>query len=167
MRWAWLGLRDHRPAEAPAGAELTTVDGDPSGFLVAWSGSIDRPSGAAKVDGHAIDPAGEPGWASLVWAPTGLSVPFDDPAVSHAMRRILALPPPAVFSTLIEGDDRLLGGLTAEPNLTPRLRADPFGVLFRPRVLRVGAGLLGLTPALPGPVIQRYGSSNPWPATQS
>jgi hypothetical protein len=44
-----------------------------------------------------------------------------------------------------------------------RLPDDPFARVFAARVLHVGAGLLGRVPAPAGPVIERYGSAQPWP----
>ena len=44
-----------------------------------------------------------------------------------------------------------------------RLVDDPFARIFTARVLRVDAGVLGVAPAPAGPVIERYGSANPWP----
>ena len=37
-------------------------------------------------------------------------------------------------------------------------------VRLAPRVLHVGAGVLGRVPWPAGPVIERYGSAQPWPA---
>ena len=45
-----------------------------------------------------------------------------------------------------------------------RLGDDPFARVFPPRVLHVGAGVLGRVPWPAGPVIERYGSAQPWPA---
>jgi hypothetical protein len=51
----------------------------------------------------------------------------------------------------------------------PRARAlaggDPFARMFAARALRVGPGLLGVSPPLPGPVIERYGGQA-WPASR-
>ena len=162
MTWAWLALRDEQPGPAIAGA-LAGVDGTPVGYLVAWDSGTDRPEGAAKVDARAINPAGPSGWASLVWAPDGVSLPFDDPAVSEAIRHVLALSPATVCSTLTTGDDRFVGALTACSERDTRLDHDPFARLLPARVVTLGPGLLGATPVLPGPVIQRYRADNPWP----
>jgi hypothetical protein len=44
-----------------------------------------------------------------------------------------------------------------------RLGDDPFARIFHARILRIGAGVLGTAAAPAGPVIERYGSANPWP----
>lgn len=162
MRWAWLALRDELPADAWAAA-LVGVNGEPVGYLVAWDAGRTKPEGAAKVDARAVNPAGLSGWASLVWAPDHVTLPFDDPAVSETIRSVLALPAAAVFSTLSVGDDRFVGALTACSERDGRLHNDPFTRLFPARLVAVGPGLLGATPALPGPVMQRYGGASPWP----
>lgn len=163
MSWAWFTLCPDPPAGTMATAAVFTSNGDAAGFLAAWSPDADHPPTAAKIDGRAIDPLGKPGWASLVLAPEGLFLPFDDLAVSASLRRILVMPPAAVFSTLLVGDDRLVGALTAEHELTGRLNHDPFVNLFPALMLRVGGGILGTMPAPAGPTIQRYGADNPWP----
>lgn len=164
MSWLWFALRSDAPSNSAASAPVRTVDGTAAGHLVAWERSADRPDGAAKIDARAVDPSGGAGWVSLVLPGESETLPFDDAAVSGALRDVLALSPAQVFSTLSAGDDRWLGSLTATPSRDERLASDPFARLARPMVLRVDAGFLGLTPALPGPVIQRYGSDTPWPS---
>jgi hypothetical protein len=67
-------------------------------------------------------------------------------------------------STLVRGDSIFAGAITALPDGEPDgAVADPFGRVFPARLLRVGAGLLGSVPPPAGPVIERYGSGNPWP----
>ena len=44
-----------------------------------------------------------------------------------------------------------------------RLVDDPFARVFPARILRVDAGILGAAAPAAGPVIERYGSANPWP----
>ncbi|MDQ6782068.1 MAG: hypothetical protein M3063_01200 [Actinomycetota bacterium] len=163
MSWLWLAVRDAAAAGTRASASLQTRDGLPGGFLAAWDATEERPPGAVKVDARAVDLVGEPGWVSLVMAPGVISLPFDDPAVSGAIRRVLSLEPAAVCSTLTVGDDRFVGALTACHELDGRLRGDPFAALFPARLLHIDGGFLGETPGLPGPVIQRYGAANPWP----
>jgi len=134
------------------------------GFLGAWPAESDRPTRtAAKIDARAIDGTGQGGWVSLVTAPPGLFLPFDDPAVAHATRMVLAMAPADVFSTLVEGDDRCLGALTGMHGDSGRLGYDPFANLFPAVVLRVGPGILGHMPMPVGPSTQRYGGANPWP----
>ena len=164
MSWLWFALRREVPRECRASAPAWTAEDVPVGYLAAWDRNTDQPEGATKIDARAVDPDGDPGWVSLVLPGERETLPFDDPAVAGALRRVLGLRPSPVFSTLSARDDRWLGSLTGGERLDERLLADPFGALAQARVLRVGAGFLGLTPALPGPVIQRYGSGNPWPS---
>jgi hypothetical protein len=44
-----------------------------------------------------------------------------------------------------------------------RLGNDPFARIFTARILRAGTGVLGAAAAPAGPMIERYGSANPWP----
>jgi len=167
VSWAWFDFGAVPTAASLASAETWSVDGRAAGFLTAWSAEVEQPTPtAAKIDARAIDAAGDGGWVSLVIAPPGLFLPFDDPAVAHATRMVLAMAPADVFSTLVEGDDRCRGALTAvtgEPGQPGRLEYDPFATLFPAVVLRVGPGILGHMPAPVGPSIQRYGGANPWP----
>lgn len=162
MSWAWFALRPEAPTTAWASAAVRTAVGEPAGYLVAWERSHDRPEGASKIDARAVDPGGAPGWVSLVLPGDEETLPFDDPAVAGALRMVLALPPAPVFSTFSFGDDRWLGSLTGSTERDGRLDRDPFAHLARARVLQVDQGFLGTTPALPGPVVQRYGGDNPW-----
>jgi hypothetical protein len=67
-------------------------------------------------------------------------------------------------TTLVRGDSIFAGALTALADEEPEgLVDDPFARIFPARRLRVGAGLLGAVPPPAGPVIERYGSGNPWP----
>lgn len=89
---------------------------------------------------------------------------FDDVAVSHAIRSVLAGPPVDVVSTFVTGDDRFVGAITAVHDDEPtRLRDDPFAAIFPTCLVRAGPGLLGRTPTPVGPMTQRYGAANPWP----
>ncbi len=145
-------------------AAVATPDRRPGGFLAAWSAALPRPEGAAKVDSRAIDPNGLPAEVSLVLPPGGMTLAFDDGAVGHALGMALARPPLDVLTTMLLGDSRFAGALSAVRDRTPDLLDDdPFGRLFPARRLHVGAGLLGHMPAPAGPVIQRYGSDQPWP----
>lgn len=163
MTWAWFARCPEPPARAVAAAAVSGSDGEAAGYLAAWAPDAAHPASAAKIDGRAIDPDGRPGWASVVIAPDGLFVPFDDVAVTAALRRVLSLPSPRVFSTLLLGDDRLVGALTAEHDPSGRLGQDPFALLFPAVVLRVEPGILGSMPSPAGPTTQRYGADNPWP----
>jgi hypothetical protein len=164
MTWCWFAVRQERPAEALASAAITDGDGSDAGFLAAWVQADQEPDGATRIDARAIDVDGPPGEVSLAMAPTGVSLLFDDVAVSQAIRAVLAMPPADACSTLTLGDDRFVGAVTVvHGEDASRLRFDPFATLFPARVLRVGGGLFGWMPAPAGPVTQRYGAGNPWP----
>ena len=77
-----------------------------------WDASESEPEGAARIDARAVDPDGEQAWISLVWTPGGVSLLFDDVAVSHAIRSVLAMLAPDALSTLSQGDDRFVGAVT-------------------------------------------------------
>lgn len=120
--------------------------------------------------GSTAGPSTPPGEAaaSLALAPPGMSLLFDDIAVSQAIRMALSLPAPDALSTLTQGDTRYVGAVTVvRGEDTGRLNYDPFGVLFPAWRLQVGAGLFADMPAPAGPVIQRYGAGNPGPSTAS
>jgi hypothetical protein len=163
MTWHWLAIRDEPPRDALAVGELHTLDGDLVGFAAVWPAESRRPDGALGVDVRAVDPGGEPAWLSLALAPAGVRFLFDDPAVSWALRRVLAGPPVRTISTLTLDSASIGGALTAYdrcPCITQP--DDPFARLFPSRVLHVGPGLLGSMAASTGPGIQRY-SGSPWP----
>ncbi len=148
----------------PDGALASTAVDDGRDFLAAWRSKKAPVPGAAKIDPRAIDPGGPPGCASLVLAPDGAWLPFDDVAVSRAMRAAMSVRPVDVLSTLVVGNDRFTGALTAmHGDDDAVLDDDPFATLFPTRRVRLGAGLLGRTPTPVGPNIQRYGAANPWP----
>ncbi len=156
----WLAVVGSRPADAFAAVAID----DGAGFLVVWRSENVPVPGAAKVDPRAIDPEGPPGRASLVLAPEGAWFPFDDVAVSGAVRAATTVRPVDVLSTLVVGDDRFTGALSAvHGDHDAALEDDPFATLFPTRRVRLGAGLLGRTPTPVGPNIQRYGAANPWP----
>lgn len=164
MSWCWLARCTERPSGVLASAAVRDRDGRAVGFLAAWAHDADPPERAAKVDPRAIDADGQEALVSLVLAADGAWLPFDDPAVSGAIRAVLALPAPDVLSTLLLGDDRFVGALTAVHGpVTQRLDHDPFGAIFPALRLWVGAGLLGHMPPPVGPSMQRYGSGSPWP----
>lgn len=164
MSWCWLALRHAVPFDALAAAAVDDERGAPAGFLCSWSGNVARPSDAAKVDTRAIDPAGTAAHVSLVIPPRGMTLPFDDAAVSQALRAVLQRPPLDVFTTLLLGDSRFAGALSAvRGGSSWRLDDDPFAAIFPAQRLHVGQGILGHMAAPAGPVIQRYGSDEPWP----
>jgi hypothetical protein len=163
MAWHWFALVAERPTDALAVARASELDGRPAGFLAAWRVDEGRPAGALGIDVRAVDPAGGPAWVSLALAPAGLRLLFDDPAVSWALRQVLAGPAREVMSTLTRDSATIGGALTAIRGPSPAaLLDDPFGRLLPARVLRVEAGFVGRTPLPVGPGIQRYAGS-PWP----
>ena len=84
--------------------------------------------------------------------------------MSGALRASLAAPWPDVLSTLVVGESRFGGALTAvRDGNRSRLDADPFARIFPARILELGPGLLGWTRPPTGPVVQRYGGGEPWP----
>lgn len=168
MTWAWFALSPAPVPGAYAGAEVTDVAGATAGFLQAWdAGDEQQPEGAVKIDARAVDPDGPAGWMSLAVAlrPSEQWIPFDDPSVTHALRAVLAGPAVDVVSTLLLGNARFVGGLRGVhgEGFGP-LAEDPFERIYARRLLRVGSGFLGETPAPVGPGTQRWGSDQPWPA---
>lgn len=165
MTWAWFAFGDESQTGPFACAEVRDRDGARVGFLQAWAAE-DEPRGAVKIDARAVDRHGAAGWVSLALAPERLWVPFDDPAVTRALRAVLTGPPVDVVSTLLLGDARFVGALTGVhgDDHISRLADDPFARIYRRRLLRVSPGFLGATPAPVGPGTQRWGSDQPWPA---
>jgi hypothetical protein len=161
MSRTWLALLDAPVSGASAQAAVHDTEGRPAGRLVAWRRRSKPAAAARRVDGRIVDPAGGPAWISLVLPPDGLRLPFDDLAVQQARRVVLAAPPMDAVSTLLRDDSHFAGAITAGP--LERLAEDPFARVFRARILRVDAGLLGFAPAPCGPTIERYGSAQPWP----
>ena len=101
---------------------------------------------------------------ALVLAPPGVRLKFDDVAVQQARRDVLAGPPQDAVTTLLTDASHFEGSLTvARGGGIARLRDDPFARIFPARLLRVGACLFGVVPPPAGPVIERYGSEQPWP----
>ncbi|HEX6701944.1 MAG TPA: hypothetical protein VF101_14550 [Gaiellaceae bacterium] len=142
MSWAWLVVRDD---------ELRFVSSDEP-----------EPEGAFRVDPRVHDAKGDPAWVSLVRAPRGVSIPFDDPAVSGALRDLLAGPPRRAVTTLLRDEVRFAGALLAADD-GARLRPNSFARIFPARVFRVEAGVLGRRPWPTGPGIARYAGGAPWP----
>lgn len=162
MSWSWFALCDEAPAECLAAARVLEPRGDPAGWLVAWPTSDEAPAqGALRIDARAIEPAGPEAQISLVLAPPGVRIPFDDPAVLGARRAVMSAHPPRLLSTLLIDPSTFGGALTIPTDANVD---DPFGRLFAARRLQVEGGLLASElPAPVGPSIERYGSGNPWP----
>jgi len=165
--FAWLSTADPSADVdgALASASATRADSRPLGVLAAWPSGRKPVASAVRMDARLVDPAGEPAAVSLVLLPRDRSPLFDDPAVSGALRAVLAGPPPDGVSTLVRDSSHFAGAVTVRRSRPEALRDDPFARLAPALLLRVGAGLFGRTPPVPGPVIQRY-SGKPWPAAE-
>jgi hypothetical protein len=161
----WFAPVPDRPEGAWAAAEARDVDGRPAGWLAAWRRRSKPVRDALLADASAFDPEGEPAWASLVWLPRTVRIIFDDLAVQHARRRALAEGDAAALTTFARDASTFGGALSAwrGPRAAQLAADDPFARVFGARTLQVGPGLLGITPPLPAPVIERYGGQ-PWPA---
>jgi len=160
--WCWLAFVDARPLDAWAAAGLADASGQRAGFLAAWTAGRKPVPDALRCAAAIIDPHGDAAWASVVWLPRERSPLFDDPAVSAAMRDVLAQSLSPV-STLVRDASHFAGSLVVSRDGPRPLADDPFWRIARPRVLRVGPGLLGQPPPPAGPAIQRY-AGKPWPA---
>jgi hypothetical protein len=164
MTRCWLALLEAPAADATAQAEVHDADGRPVGWLAAWRRRAKPVRAARRVDDRIVDPGGEPAWVSLVLPPGGVRLAFDDLAVQHARRRVLAEPSQDAVSTLMRDASHFEGAITVARGAgVMRLPGDPFARIFPARILRVGAGVLGAADAPAGPVIERYGSATPWP----
>jgi hypothetical protein len=163
--WCWLALVPQRPADADAAAPARdAATGAPAGWLAAWRRRARPDRRALRADARVVDPRGPACAVSLVLAPGGVRVPFDDLAVQQARRRILAGPPPDAVTTLLRDASHFEGSLlVARGPRAGLLDADPFARLFPARRLEVDGGVLGTMLPPAGPTIERYGSANPWP----
>jgi hypothetical protein len=162
--WCRLALTEDEPRGATAAARVTTPHGEPAGWLAVWDRDAEASRHALRADRRLLDAAGEAATVSLVLTPPGVRLPFDDPAVQHVRRHVLARPPFDAVSTLLRDASHFAGAITvARGAQLARLADDPFARLFAPQVLLVEAGLLGTMPPPAGPVIERYGSGQPWP----
>jgi hypothetical protein len=93
-----------------------------------------------------------------------VKVIFDDLAVQRARPLLLADHRNRAVTTLARDESTFGGSVLAVDAASEEVLADdPFQLLAWPRILRVGPGLIGRSPALPAPVIERYGGQ-PWPA---
>jgi hypothetical protein len=168
MSRAWVAVLDAPATDATAQAALTTLEGEPAGWLAAWLRKSKPVREARRIDHRIVDPCGADAYLSLVWPDRDRGLlPFDDLAVQHARRTLLAdtFPPDAV-STLLVDDSRFAGAITVRrgADAVARLRwMDPLARVESGRILRVGAGILGTVNLPSGPVIERHGSDHPWP----
>lgn len=118
-----------------------------------------------RCDPALLDDDGAACTVSLVLVPDGLQIPMDDLAIQQARRAILAGPRFDGVSVLLSDDSAFRGSvLVARGEQVRRLADDPFGRVVPARVLEVDAGVFGVAAWPAGPVIERYGSDNPWPA---
>ena len=160
----WLALVGERPGDAAAAAPVHEADGTPAGFLAIWTRRARPRPDARRIDARLLDHEGAEAHVSLVRPPAGVRLLFDDVAVQHARRAVLAAPPLDAVTTLLSDASHFEGSLTvARGDGVARLADDPFARIFPARLLRVGAGVVGRLPAPAGPVIERYGSAQPWP----
>ena len=165
MSRCWLALVEGPAEGARASGGASTLDGRHVGTLAAWLQKAKPVRNALRVDERLIDPRGAPAWISLVLAPPGLRLPFDDLAVQQARRLVLSRQPLAAVSTLLRDDSHFEGAITVARSADDErwLREDPFARIFPGTLLAVEEGILGSVPAPTGPTIERYGSGNPWP----
>jgi hypothetical protein len=164
MTRCWLAVVAERPSDATAVAAVYDADGNPAGWLAAWRQRAKPVRTARRVDDRIVDRGGAPAWISLVVPPDGTRLAFDDLAVQHARRRVLAEPPQDAVSTLMRDASHFEGAITVARGAgVARLVDDPFARIFPASILRVGPGVLGAVAAPTGPAIERYGSANPWP----
>jgi hypothetical protein len=161
----WLALVPDRPRDASAAAPASESDGAPAGWLAIWARNAKPLREARRIDARLLDPHGDEASVSLVLPPPGVRLLFDDLAVQQARRDVLAGPPVDAVTTLLSDASHFEGSLTVYRGADrARVRDDPFARIFPARILHVGAGVLGRVPAPAGPVIERYGSAQPWPA---
>jgi hypothetical protein len=164
--WCWLALVAEPPPAADALAEAHEPGGAAAGHLALWRGHAKPLRDARRVDARLLDPDGAPALVSLVRPPAGVVLAFDDVAVQEARRRVLVGPPFDAVSTLLRDASHFEGAITVARGAGQRARLaadDPFARVFPARLLEVGRGALGRLPAPAGPVIERYGSAQPWP----
>jgi hypothetical protein len=128
-----------------------------------WPRSPDRPDpDALRVDARLTARGGAATWVSWCRFEGDVSLPFDDGAVSQALRRRLLEPWPEAVSTMLVDWSRIAGAITTARTEREAFE-DPFAAVFPRRVVRIAAGTFGAIPPPTGPGITRYGSGNPWP----
>lgn len=163
MSWCWFAQVPLSPGGAWASAAVSGRDDRAAGFFAVWAPGRKPVRHAVRMDSRFVDPEGGPAWVSVVLLDRDRSPLFDDPAVSGALRAVLAGPPADGVSTFVRDSSHFAGALTVRRTRPQDLRDDPFARLGPARLLHVGAGLFGRARPVPGPVIQRYGGK-PWPA---
>jgi hypothetical protein len=158
--WVWLALVGESPEDATAAAPAHE-EGEAAGWLALWAQQRKPVRHAVRADARLIDVDGAAAAVSLVLPPDGVRMPVDDLAVQQARRRVLADRPADAISLLLRGASHFEGSIAVYRD--GRAGCDPFARVFPARVLEIDAGALGTAPAPAGPVIERYGSANPWP----
>jgi hypothetical protein len=104
----------------------------------------------------------------------GASLHFDDPAVSGAMRAALGEYLPLLGQRLLATSSLMVrdfdygGAITVfEADSVAQAAAlasyDTWARIYPNRLFGAAGGFFSRTPPPPGPVIQRYGASTPWP----
>jgi hypothetical protein len=164
MSWCWFAELPEQVDDALACVPAASAEGRPAGVLAVWPAGRKPVAGAVRMDSRLVDPAGEAAEISLVLLDRDRAPLFDDPAVSGALRAVLAGPAPDGISTFVRDSSHFAGAVTVRREGLELLRDDPFARLGPARRLRVAPGLFGRVPPVPGPVIQRY-SGKPWPAS--
>jgi hypothetical protein len=160
----WFDMVDCEPDTAWAAAPATDRDGQTTGWLAVWLRPGKPTRRALLADPRAFDPEGAAASVSMVVMDAAVRVIFDDPAVQRARQLVLADNQYRAVTTLARNESIFGGSVLAVDAASEDVLADdPFQLLARPRILRVGPGLIGCSSALPAPVIERYGGQ-PWPA---
>ncbi|MEO6714873.1 MAG: hypothetical protein ABIM89_15805, partial [Mycobacteriales bacterium] len=157
--WCWFAVLrsgDAAPAvPALATATATHADGSAFGVLAAWPSGRKPVPHAVRMDARVVDPAGEAAWVSLVQIAADRAPLFDDPAVSGAMRAVLAGQRLDAVTTFVRDSSHFAGSMCVSRSDPARLREDPFAQIRAAVLLRVESGLLGQVAPPPGPVTQR------------
>jgi len=153
VRRHWLALVDTEPRDA-----LLKAPVGEAGWLAVWDDEARKPEEAWQIDPRVLDEEGPEQDVALAAAEPGVSLPFDDPAVTGAIRSALSSEPASMCTTLMDKAGRYAGVLISPPHL-----ATPFATIFPQRNLHVGPALFGRTPWPTGPGTQRYLGDVPWP----
>jgi hypothetical protein len=162
--WVWFARLDTAPTDAWVSAPVRDPGGRDVGYVAAWSAGRKPLATAVRADARLFSPDGAAAAVSLVLLPRGRAPLHDDPAVSGALRDVLAGPRADGVCTLVRDATHWVGSLTVRRHDTARLRDDPFTRLGPAERLEVPAGVFGVAPTPPGPGIQRY-AGKPWPAS--
>jgi hypothetical protein len=153
VRPHWLALVETEPRNAVLQAPVRE-----GGWLAVWDDERAKPDAAWRIDPRVLDRDGQAMEVALAAAPPGVSLPFDDPSVTGAIRSALSSEPAAMCTTLMNAEGRYAGVLICPPHL-----ATPFATIFPQRTLHVGPVLFGHTSWPAGPGTQRYIGDVPWP----